>query len=322
MSRTEDYKILYERMNPELLKPEVQALVNDLNLKCESSGWTVWLRQVLILKDGLYLLMEVEPDYNLKEFVWYISLENNKPGLTNTNMDYNSIKFRNNRLSLIKMLPPLSPGCGKVPLNIRLIILADVKSEIGQTMSSIIMKNGMHPDEENLDIIRKKICEFDLDIEVSQENFIPLIVEFQNTMKVTYTEEKFRDIPVRGKWDFILDTDKLKKQGYDVSTISINKTLPFKNEILRCSRITFYPASFSIRIQGPNNLNCYDFFYEDNQKQLIPSNSVDWTERQEGLILSFYFHCIPESMDADDIVERIRIIDTFDNPDLTFAYSS
>ena len=33
MSKTEDYKILYERMNPELLKPEVEELVNDVNMK-------------------------------------------------------------------------------------------------------------------------------------------------------------------------------------------------------------------------------------------------------------------------------------------------
>jgi len=303
MTEIEDYAILYRRMNPDLLKPEVQALVNDVNMKAESSGWTLWLRQVLILKDAWYLLIEVEPDNDLEGFIWHLSFDLSNMKVINGNIDYNKTKYRKDRLSLIRLIPPLNNELRNINLKCRSISLEDVKTELGQKIAMICSITI----EENIRRIQEEINNLDLDIKVTQENLLPIVLELNSTRTVEYIESKFRETTIGGKWDFSMEIDNLKKEEYGIITCSIDKELKYKDKILKCIGLTFYPQSFSIRILGPMDLSAYEFYYENDKKEQIPSRFMEFKQIDNGMMLTWYFQCVPDSKEPEEIIKRIRI---------------
>lgn len=332
-----DYSILYRRMNPDLLKPEIQAFVNNVNIKKKALDWTLWIRQVLFLKDAWYLLLEIEPE---EEFIniWWESMSEMVDNRENRYHTGAEIYHRNMRL--IEIIPPIDPEIKSIYLNFHDVHRRDIRCLIQSELMEVVHENYLKkrmPDEIVRGKLLNKMDEFDLKYDIPEEiseallliNSIRDEAEHHEDYKPEKISERLRNIFLIS-WYYMLDLRTMKKEKYQIKSLKADKAVKFKDIEMKLTNVKFYPEAFSVKMTVPARSPTLVYSYRksddemlyplfknypgDLQRMLMALGIV----QNQSIALYFNHKLTGNEADIDSIAERIAIKDLRDDPDVTF----
>ena len=342
MHQQEAYKTLYKRMNPQLLKPEIQELVNDINIKKTAAGKTLWIRQALFLKDAWYLVMEMEPGEEFLEVEWVFIIKNIIDFNRNSYYFGGLEKFHRN-IKILKFFPPITNESGVLKLHFFNLHKGDIRIIMIERLLRVMIQLGKEPEptiENTRKLLQDTMDEFDLKYYIPEDpkTMFDFIKEINKEIKPCkgILEESFWERFKRGvteHWTFKFNLKDMKKEKYSVRTLKTNKKITYKNEDFIINRIIIYPDSFLITMITPPQANTFEFYYRQDNGELAGSlksrnchNIVDDLNLMFGGIFksreSCFFQCkLSENVTEDKLVERIVVKDLKDDPNALFMYS-
>ena len=315
-------------MNPDLLKPEIQALVNDVDIKKKALDWTLWIRQVLFLKDAWYLLLEMEPEEDFREVEWYFVAEL-KDNLRN-GYHVDTVIYNRN-LKLMKIIPPLDTNAGRISLQFPFIFRQDIRCFISHEMNAIfskMLKKEDVPEEKWRDKLLEKMDEFDLKYDIPEElgKIWGFIKDIEDNIKFSYDplSEKFADRlknALLGTWKPSINLEKLKKEKYKVKFMKADRVMKFEGMNIKLSGVRIFPNSFSVSMKIPEKNFCLKFFFRkaddelispliDGEYYIMPGLLSKLGIMQNQKITPYFGHKLTgDEIDIDQLVERIVIKD-------------
>ncbi len=324
-------------MNPDLLKPEIQALVNDVDIKKKALDWTLWIRQALFLKEAWYLLLEMEPE---EEFIniWWESMLELRDNRGNRYHKGAGIYHRNMRL--IEVIPPIDPEAKFIYLNFYDVHRSDIRYFIYDELLEVIHENYLEkrmPDEIIREKLLKKIDEFDLKYDIPEKIPEALLMtktirdeaDYHDDYKPEKIFNRLRNVFLM-KWYFMLDIRKMKKEKFEIKYVKANKAVKFKDIEMKLTNVKFYPEAFSVKMTVPARSSTLEYSYRKSDDEMLSPlhrdfpGSFQWMLMDLGIIqnqcINLYFaHKLTDNeADIDNIAERIVIKDLRDDPNVSF----
>lgn len=325
-------------MNPDLLKPELQALVNDVNINKKALEWTLWIRQVLFLKEAWYLLLEMEPEEEFREVCWQ-SMSKLRDNLGNTY--HLGIERYHRNMRLIKITPPIHPEAGRIFISLSDPHLQDIRYYMKQEMWTLLIEKLWKekiPEEAWRDEFLRKIDEFDLKYDIPEDpgKMMYFIKDIENDTKSYHKPEqvkmfnRLKNLLLR-KWNFQINMTKMNREKYEIKSAKVNRGIKFKDIEMKLTGVIFYPEAFSVTMTVPARSPTLEYSYrKPDDEMLSPLHGnfpgfTKWMLMELGIVqnlcITLYFkHKLTgNEADIDNIAERIVIKDLCDDPNVAFC---